>query len=222
MKKISIAIISGPIGKTPEDITYSFVFDEAYQLARKGVSVHIVRSKIEGDSSSCDMHFHGLEEKIGTKAVGLSLQNLQVYPLFFVFRHPRATYWQNSYASNVLRAIEKNSIDLIHAHFAYPEGLVGLLAKRKSKKRLVVTVHGYDIMVEPSTKYGVRLDKRIDALVRRVLNGADAIIAASSATFKEASKTVNSTDKVHLIPNGVDVQRFNPNLDGSLIKKAGN
>jgi len=33
MKKISVAIVSAYVGKTPKDIDYSFVFDEAYRLA---------------------------------------------------------------------------------------------------------------------------------------------------------------------------------------------
>jgi glycosyltransferase involved in cell wall biosynthesis len=108
---------------------------------------------------------------------------------------------------------------LIHAHFAYPEGLVGLLAKKRTRKPLVVTVHGYDILVEPAVRYGVRLDKRIDTIVSEVLSEADAIIAASRAAFNEVNKIARDADKVHLIPNGVDLQRFSPNIDGSQLRK---
>jgi glycosyltransferase involved in cell wall biosynthesis len=84
---------------------------------------------------------------------------------------------------------------------------------------LIITVHGYDILIEPSVGYGIRLSRKIDAVVRRVLNQADAIIAASKETFNETSRIVNDADKVQLIPNGVDVEKFNPNLDGSHIRK---
>lgn len=218
-KKIYVAIISGPVGKTPKDITYSFVFDEAYRLAKKGINVHLVRSKIEEDSFSYDMHFHGLDRKIDIQGVKSTLKNLHKYPLVSLLRKPTAIYGENLFAVNVSRVIEKNQIDLIHAHFAYPEGLVGLLAKGRTGKPLVVTIHGSDILVDPSVGYGVRLSKRIDAIVSRVLNDADAVIGASKATFNEASKIVNSVDKVHLIPNGVDIQRFNPDLDGSNTRK---
>lgn len=43
--------------------------------------------------------------------------------------------------------MQKYNIDLIHAHFAYPEGLVGLLAKRKVKKPLIISFIGYDILI---------------------------------------------------------------------------
>lgn len=219
MEKLSIAIISASIGKTPKAVQSSFVFDEARRLAIKGVNVHIIRSKIELESLSYGLHFHGIERKIDFRSIGLMLRNLPIYPKISLLRNPAFIYWENVYTSNVLKVIESNGIDLIHAHFAYMEGLVGLLVKRRTGKPLIVTVHGYDILVEPSTGYGVRLSKRMDYIVRSVLNEADAVIAASNSTFKEASKIVNDADKIYLIPNGVDLQKFNPGLDGQQIRK---
>lgn len=218
-KKISVAVISGPVGKTPDDILYSFVFDEAYRLVKRGIDIHVIRSNIERESFSYGMHFHGIENRIDYKALGLTLRNLPVYSPISLLRKPTSIYWENLYAKNVSKVVEKNKIDLIHAHFAYPEGLIGLLAKRRTSKPLVVTCHGYDILIEPSAGYGVRLSKRIDAIVSRVLNDADAIVTASKATFNEASKVVKNCSKVHLIPNAIDVQRFDPTINGSNISK---
>jgi len=218
-RAISVAVVSGPVSQTPEDIAYSFVFDEAYRLAKKGINVHIVRSKIEKDSFSYDMHFHGIERRIDNGAIRLMSRTLSLYPPISLLRKPTSIYWEALYAESVSRVVEKNNVDLIHAHFAYPEGLVGLLAKRKTKKPLIITVHGYDILIEPSVGYGVRLSRKIDAVIRRVLNQADAVIAASKETFDETCRIVNDVDRVQLIPNGVDVERFNPGLDGSHIRK---
>lgn len=218
-RKISIGIISSLIGKTPKEISRSFVFDEAYRLAKRGIGVHIIRYKVEDESLSYCMHFHGLEKRVDIRAVGSMLGNINMYPPASLLRDPKKIYRENLYAMNVLRVIKENSIDLIHAHFAYPEGLVGLLAKRKTGRPLVTTIHGYDILTEASVSYGIRLSKRIDAIVRMVLNSSDAVIAASRATFDEASKIVDSHDKIHLIPNGVDVERFNLNLDSNQIRR---
>jgi glycosyltransferase involved in cell wall biosynthesis len=207
------------VGKTPEDITYSFVFDEAYRLAQREVEVHLVRSTIEGSSYSYGIHFHGIGRKYDAQAFNFLVRNIIIcYPPISLLRKPTAFYWENLYALNVSKVVERNDISLIHAHFAYPEGLVGLLAKRRTEKPLVVTVHGYDILVERSTGYGARLDKRMNAIICKVLNGADAVFAASRMTFNEARKTVNDTSRVHMLPNGIDVQRFNPGIEGSVIR----
>lgn len=218
-KRISVAVISGAVGKTPEEITHSFVFDEVYRLAKRGINVHVIRSKIEKDSFSYGIHFHGIAKKFDIRAFNLLLRNITSYPTISLLRKPTSIYWENLYALNVSKVIGKNNIDLIHAHFAHREGLVGLLAKRITGKPLIVMCHGYDILIEPSVKYGVRLSKRINSIVSRVLNEADAVITASKATFNEARKIVKNSKKVHLIPNAVDIQRFNPTLNGSKIRK---
>lgn len=218
-ERMSVAIISDSVGKTPEDITYSFVFNEVYSLVEKGLNIHIVRSKVEENSFSYGMHFHGIRKKTDIQAIGLMLRNFPLYPSTALLRRPTSIYWEQLYASNVSKVIEKYGVDLIHAHYAYPEGLVGLLAKKRTGKLLVVTLHGYDILVEASIGYGVRLSKRIDAIISRVLNNADAVITASQATFNEAKRIVGNINKVHLISNGVDVQKFNPNLNDSKIRK---
>jgi len=218
-ERLSVAVISSLVGKCPEDVTYSFVFDEVYRLARKGIDIHVVRSKIEKDSTSYGIHFHGIERRNDPQALNMIVRNLTSYPPISLLRKPITLYWENLYALNVSKVIEKNEINLIHAHFAYSEGFVGLLAKRRTSKPLVVTVHGYDILVEPSVRYRIRLDLRFDTIVRKVLNEADAVITASRATFNECSKIVRKTGKVHLVPYGVDIEKFNPSLDGSQMKK---
>ena len=35
MKDLSVVVIAAYVGKTPEDVAYSFVFDEAYRLAKE-------------------------------------------------------------------------------------------------------------------------------------------------------------------------------------------
>ena len=217
--KTSVVIISKRVGKSPEDITYPFVFEEAYRLALRGLKVHVVRSKFEGESLSYGIYFHGLRRKLDVRVLSGFLRNIAVYPPVSLFRSPKSIYRENLYALNVVRVVRENEVDLIHAHFAYPEGLVGLLAKRETGKPLIVTLHGYDILTEPSVGYGIRLNKKYDCLVRRVINNADAVLVASRAVFREAVSMVDDFSKVYLIPNAVDIKRFNPNIDGYDLKK---
>lgn len=225
MRKISVAIISGSVGKSPETIAASFVFDEAYRLAKTGVEVHIIRPKFEKDSFSYGMRYHGLRTKVDLDAIRFMLRNISTYPPISILRNPALIYGENLYALNVLRVIEDHRVDIIHAHFAYLSGLVGLLVKREIERTharvrpLVVTLHGVDVLTEPSIKYGARLDIRVDAIVKEVLNHADAVIVASKATYKEACKIIKESSKVHLLPNGVDTKRFNPSLDGSYVRR---
>jgi glycosyltransferase involved in cell wall biosynthesis len=106
--------------------------------------------------------------------------------------------------------VEKYDVNLIHAHFAYPEGLVGLLAKKKTRKPLIITCHGYDINVVPEIGYGIRLSKRYDVLVRRALKNADAVICVSNGLRKEILKLGVDAEKVFVVFNAVDLEVFRP------------
>jgi len=211
-KELSVAVISEYVGKSPEEITYSFVFDELYRLAKKGLNVHVVRGKIEGDSISYGINFHGMEKLIDPQALNMLMKNIMLYPPISLVRNPVHIYWENLYALNVSKIVEKYKLDLIHAHFAYREGLVGLLAKTRTKKPLIVTCHGYDINIVPEIGYGIRLRKRYDTLVRLVLKNADAIICVSNDMKNKVLRLGINKEKVFVVFNGVDINLFRPPL----------
>ena len=212
-----IALVSGAMPESPGEIPLSFVFDEAYELSRHGVEVHVARTLGERrDFYACNMHFHRLKRKFDLEVLPFSFANAT--SLDFLLK-PKSLYRVYRYGLNVAKVAKKHRVNVIHAHFAYPEGFAALLAKRETEKKFVVTLHGYDILTEPSIGYGIRLDPIYDKMVRRVLMEADAVITASTATYAEALNAGVEERSLHLIPNGVDVDRFNPSLDGGSIRK---
>jgi glycosyltransferase involved in cell wall biosynthesis len=118
-----------------------------------------------------------------------------------------------SYSRGIEKLVRKHDVDLIHAHFAYPEGSVGLTAKNRTGRPLLVTLHGCGVLVEPTVSYGSRIDLEIDHLVGRVLQEADEVIAGSSATYNIALKLGCSRSRLSLIPNAVDLRRFSLDID---------
>ena len=100
-ERLSVAVVSGPVGKAPEDIAYSFVFDEVCRLAKRGIEVHVIRSKIESKSMSYGIHFHGIERRYDIQALNFLARNITCYPPISLVREPTALYWGNLYALNV-------------------------------------------------------------------------------------------------------------------------
>jgi glycosyltransferase involved in cell wall biosynthesis len=219
MHPISVALVSGLVPKDFSNPDYSFVFDEAYRLAKKGICIHAIRSFTEAESTSYGIRYYGLSSSFEIKNISFILKHHNVLLRRSHLLPPWSLLSLSKYARTVADIIYKQNLDLIHAHFAYPEGFVGLLAKKETGRPLVVTVHGTDVLVEPSIGYGIRLNKKYDALVRRVMEEADAIIAASKVTYNEVCSMVKNAEKVHFIANGVDITRFNPKLDSSDLRK---
>jgi len=92
-------------------------------------------------------------------------------------------------------------IDCIDAHFVYPDGLAALLLGKILGVPVTVSARGTDINLYPSFKL-------IRPMIRWTLSQADSVIAVSSALREAVAKLGVNPDKIRVIPNGVDAQRF--------------
>ena len=216
---MNILVVSSIVGRSTQEVLYNFVFDEVVRLAKRGCEVHVARYKREGDVCAYGVCFHDL--RAPQFASLLRLNELAYYPFGSLLRSPYALYTELTYSGHIINLIKRINPNILHAHFAYPEGWAACLAVSSLKRKIpfVVTLHGYDILTEPHSGYGIRLNKGYDLLVRKVLEKADAVVVASRAVFKEAERIMKKTDKLHLIHNGIDLQKFNPLIDGLKVKR---
>jgi glycosyltransferase involved in cell wall biosynthesis len=100
----------------------------------------------------------------------------------------------------VYQIIKKENIDVLHAHYLVPPGLVGSMAKKASGLPLVVTCHGSDIFVFST---GWR-----KVISRHVVHSSDCVACNSLATLN-AVHALNASNAVY-VPSGVDLNRFRP------------
>ena len=219
MSSLRVGVISSGVGKSPSHIPYSFIFDEAVGFANHGLRVHIIRPIREPPSQSCGLVYHGKPNLQPLGFVPFLVRSLNCIPPhgFAIFPGSLLSLFEYAYA--IANLAQAGNLDLLHAHFAYPEGFAGFIARARTKIPLVLTLHGYDILTQPSVGYGARLDIRLDKIIRRVIANSDAILTASSATYKEALRAGAREDKTHLIYNGVDIDRFNPTINGGPIRE---
>lgn len=104
---------------------------------------------------------------------------------------------------SVRKEIKKEKIDLIHAHWILPQGVVAWIMKKIYKVPYIATAHAGDVF--PARKGFLRF------VAKRVIRNADFCTANSNYTKKvllEISKV--SEDKMAVIPMGVDLSNFNP------------
>ena len=112
-------------------------------------------------------------------------------------------YTELAYAGYIAELARRLHPNILHAHFAYPEGWASYVALRSlgSEIPFLVTLHGYDILIEPRIGYGIRLKRHHDSIARKVLNEAAAIIVASRAVYEETKRLISDhVEKLHLIP----------------------
>jgi len=105
---------------------------------------------------------------------------------------------------NTIKAIRKSfDFDLIDAHFAYPDGVAAALIARAIKKPLVITVHGTDINLCLRSFF-------LRQQIRFALRRANKIIAVCQALKDSMVNLGIEADKIEVVPNGVDLEKFRP------------
>ncbi|UOY01235.1 glycosyltransferase [Blastococcus sp. PRF04-17] len=88
---------------------------------------------------------------------------------------------------------------IINVHWLIPQGLVATVAKRIAGARVVITIHGGDVL---------SLNGRVLRKVKRfILERAD-VVVANSAFTASACRSLHDGRAYEVIPMGIDVDRF--------------
>jgi len=106
-------------------------------------------------------------------------------------------------ATNNLIQNHNLKFDLIHAHFVYPSGYVGIKIKERSGLPLVLTAHGGDIYRQP-----FRSVKQFE-MTKKILSNADRIITTSQRNCNIITGDFGiEPEKVAILSNGFNENFF--------------
>jgi glycosyltransferase involved in cell wall biosynthesis len=124
---------------------------------------------------------------------------LPTSPDFFMLSRKHLNY----YAAYSLIKREKIDFDIIHSHFIFPSGYVGMKLKEQYNVPLIITAHGGDVYKTP-----FKNDKWF-LLSKSILEHADKVITTSERNFNIITKVLGiNEDKVNIIGNGFDNKKF--------------
>jgi glycosyltransferase involved in cell wall biosynthesis len=101
--------------------------------------------------------------------------------------------------------IKGRNYDVVHAHYVFPTGMLGLLYKKLWKTRLIVTAHGGDIdrMANKS--------ERIRRWTKLILQEADHVIAVGQKLYQNIHEHFEiPKEKISIINMGVNRKIFHP------------
>lgn len=108
-------------------------------------------------------------------------------------------------ASKVIQIAVEEKLDILHAHYAVPHAISGIMAKQVLKPRelkIVTTLHGTDITL-------VGRAPALFPLTKWAIEQSDAVTTVSDWLRDETKKTFSVDNEIHVIHNFVDVKRFN-------------
>ncbi len=112
--------------------------------------------------------------------------------------------------------------DLIHSHGIAFMGLKGMWAARELNLPMAVTFHTMVQDAIPhytSLRAGSHLLERLLSIyIKSFLHRCGAVIAPTRAVLNELQKIAPHMRRTAVVPSGVDVERFRPDLDGAHIR----
>ena len=106
-------------------------------------------------------------------------------------------------AAKLLRTLD---FSLIHAHWLVPHGIIAARFKKRDLA-LLCTSHGSDLFALSGAFFR--------PFKCAALKHADAIAVVSSALRRKAETLIGETDRISVMPMGVDITRFHPPAPGT-------
>jgi L-malate glycosyltransferase len=103
----------------------------------------------------------------------------------------------------LMSMVRHYKIEIIHAHFLLPPGLIGIIVGKILGKKTAVTAHGSDLLIQANNPI-------LRPLIKFVLSEADYVLVVNQTLKDKALKLGLNSEKIYITPNAVDVKKFNP------------
>lgn len=111
-------------------------------------------------------------------------------------------------ASLVARSlVRRNSYDINHAHFIFPDGLIAWMIKRTTGLPYIITAHGSDVPGYNPHRLQFA-HKALSSVWTAVTRDAERIVCPSES-LKSLVKERNVETDLSVIPNGIDTGKYN-------------
>lgn len=191
--------------------SFSFLKEEVSALQSQTRDLSVL--SFGGTASDWDVPLHGVDADVITVSrVAVRLRRFagelvrQPFPLRYA--NLRKIRRLARHAEVIENSVRELSPDLIHSHFAVPEGTAGWQAA--CGRPVVLTLRGVDILTLPKSGYGFMLDPFYVRNLKRAVRKVAMVTVASRQTYDAALRIGTPEYKLRLVPNGVDLGRFSP------------
>jgi N-acetyl-alpha-D-glucosaminyl L-malate synthase BshA len=192
MKQLKIGIVCYPtVGGSGIVAT-----ELGIKLAEKGHEVHFITSSVPFRLKKrySNIYFHQVEVN-----------------QYAVFQYPPYTL---SLASKIAEVVKMEGLDIIHAHYAMPHAVCGILAKQMTAQglKVVTTLHGTDITI-------LGYDASLQDMIKFAIEKSDAVTAVSHALVQETYDLIQPDKEIQTIYNFIDYPAREPDPDNMDILK---
>lgn len=212
-----------PQPKVPDRIgAYTFLDEEIQALAAHGVTAFVLATVPERDRMVGRVALRSTESRATVlsrvRAARYLVAGTGAVPIRSA-RYPLRAYraiWAELVAARVAR---EERVDLIHSHFAWPQGLGGSLARSLTGIPLVASLRGTDILADASIQYGRQANPYFGRALGHLLATADRTVFFSDFMRDHAVGLGARAGATRVIRKGVDLSHFQPVPDRVAVRR---
>ena len=127
------------------------------------------------------------------------------------------------FPTNKCEILKELDVDVVHTHGLLFQAVRSMLAGRSLRKPVVLTFH--TMVTEAARFYNFTpfpdwvIQLGLWTYLRTVLHRAEVVIAPTMAIKNEIKRYAPHVKRLEVVPTGVDLDRFNPDLDGSEVRR---
>ena len=111
-----------------------------------------------------------------------------------------------SFVHLLYKYIKKVKPDIVNVHYAIPTGFAGVIAKKLTRMPVVLSLVGRDIPTPTTPVYWKKY-------IKFICNNVSEVIYISEFARESVYGKGSETKPGHIIPYGVDIHRFNPQIN---------
>ncbi|MDI9623835.1 MAG: glycosyltransferase [Methanothermobacter sp.] len=184
------------IGKFPPHLggVASHTYNLAKQLKEKGYHINVLTYPHEK-----------IEDKNNIKVSSAPTINIKGL---------RGLIFTLTATQKLIKIIRKENIDIIHAHYIIPPGLIALIGSIITKKPYYVTVHGSDALILSSKSI-------LRPIIKLILKKASKVLVISKKLAEKVMELGIPQKKIIVTYNMVDTKIFNPQIKTSFREEIG-
>lgn len=203
---MKVLVLSHMYPSTANEVAGLFVHQQVKELMAKGVAVRLV-SPVPWTPFPLNhmtrkwRAYSEIPQSYVWDGVEVFYPRYAALPRAWLFATSGLRMYQGI-RGTVEKICRKFAFDLIHAHVALPDGYAGALLAQDFGKPLVITIHGQDL------QHTIYRDTDCKEAVAFALQHASRIIVVSRKLRRLAADHFGITQKLVVIPNGVDPQEI--------------
>ncbi len=110
-----------------------------------------------------------------------------------VFKNPP---YDLALASKIAEVIDREELDVIHAHYALPHAICSIFAKQMAERnvKIVTTLHGTDITI-------LGVDDNLKHMIRYAIEHSDHVTAVSNSLKKQTEDALQVQKQIEVVYN---------------------